>query len=364
MIAGMTYYQILWYFMIYSFAGWVIEVAFHAITLEKVVNRGFLNGPVCPVYGCGILLVLAVGNAAEALTGAAGELGYHTAGGNWSDMIFLFLGGMILATLVELIAGWALDVLFHTRWWDYSERPRNFHGYICLEFSVIWGVAAVLVVNTIHPLVRDRSVAAIPEHYGWYILLALYLLFAADVVVSVLVVIGLNKRLAEIDKVRQSMRVMSDRMSETIAGTTLTAAQKVQETEVQAALGKAELRDAMQEKIGEAKKTITGMRNEAEKTISGMRSDAENSLADRRAEYEQRLGELRAELQQRVEKAGRKVAATRYFGTGRLLRAFPQMASRDYKEILDRLKAAADNRVEKWDFDMKVTEEETKEKNR
>lgn len=60
MICGMTYYQICWYFLIYSFGGWIVEVVFHAVTLGKVVNRGFLNGPVCPVYGFGVLSVFAV----------------------------------------------------------------------------------------------------------------------------------------------------------------------------------------------------------------------------------------------------------------------------------------------------------------
>ena len=63
MIFGMTIYKILWFFMIYSVVGWMIEVSFHAVTMGKVVNRGFLNGPLCPVYGSGVLMVLAVLNA-------------------------------------------------------------------------------------------------------------------------------------------------------------------------------------------------------------------------------------------------------------------------------------------------------------
>ena len=93
MICGMTYYQICWYFLIYSFGGWVVEVIFHAVALGKVVNRGFLNGPVCPVYGFGVLSVFAMINTLQ-------SSGYQMSEG----MIFLF--GVILATVVELIAGW------------------------------------------------------------------------------------------------------------------------------------------------------------------------------------------------------------------------------------------------------------------
>ena len=102
----MTYYQICWYFLVYSFGGWVVEVIFHAVTLGKVINRGFLNGPVCPVYGFGVISVFAMINTLQ-------SSGYQMSDG----MIFIF--GVILATVVELIAGWLLDVCFHARWWDY-----------------------------------------------------------------------------------------------------------------------------------------------------------------------------------------------------------------------------------------------------
>ena len=91
MICGMTYYQICWYFLIYSFGGWGVEVIFHAVALGKVVNRGFLNGPVWPVYGFGVLSVFAMINTLQ-------SSGYQMSDG----MIFLF--GIILATVVELIA--------------------------------------------------------------------------------------------------------------------------------------------------------------------------------------------------------------------------------------------------------------------
>lgn len=89
MICGMTYYQICWYFLIYSFGGWVVEVIFHAVTLGKVINRGFLNGPVCPVYGYGVISVFAMINTLQ-------SSGHQMSNG----MIFLF--GVILATTVEL----------------------------------------------------------------------------------------------------------------------------------------------------------------------------------------------------------------------------------------------------------------------
>ena len=143
MICGMTYFQICLYFLVYSFGGWVVEVIFHAVALGKVINRGFLNGPVCPVYGFGVLSVFALLNTIQG------------SGRQMSDgMIFVF--GIVLATAVELVAGWLLDVCFHARWWDYSDKPLNFHGYICLEFSLIWGLAIVMVVKVFQKYVENQ----------------------------------------------------------------------------------------------------------------------------------------------------------------------------------------------------------------
>ncbi|MBP5753276.1 MAG: putative ABC transporter permease, partial [Treponema sp.] len=129
----MNFYDICWYFIIYSFIGWAIEVAFHAVTIGKIINRGFLTGPICPVYGFGMLAVLFI----MKLLPVNPETGQVN---TW----LIFLTGSVFTTLVELIAGWGLNKIFHARWWDYSNMPFNFHGYICLAFCIIWGLAVTL----------------------------------------------------------------------------------------------------------------------------------------------------------------------------------------------------------------------------
>ena len=166
MICGMTYFQICLYFLIYSFGGWVVEVIFHAVALGKVINRGFLNGPVCPVYGFGVLSVFALLNTIQG------------SGRQMSDgMIFVF--GIVLATAVELVAGWLLDVCFHARWWDYSDKPFNFHGYICLEFSLIWGLAIVMVVKVFQKYVEAHALHT-PATWEWIVKAVLYAVYLTD----------------------------------------------------------------------------------------------------------------------------------------------------------------------------------------
>ena len=127
--------QALCLFFVYSFLGWGVEVAFHAVSLGKLVNRGFLNGPVCPIYGFGMLGILTLLAPLE------------------NNLFWLFLGGMAVTTTIELVGGWALYKLFHTRWWDYSDLPMNLGGYICAQFSLYWGIGTLLMIKLVHPTV-------------------------------------------------------------------------------------------------------------------------------------------------------------------------------------------------------------------
>ena len=292
MICGMTYYQICWYFLVYSFGGWVVEVIFHAVTLGKVINRGFLNGPVCPVYGFGVISVFAMINTLQ-------SSGYQMSDG----MIFIF--GVILATVVELIAGWLLDVCFHARWWDYSDKPLNFHGYICLEFSLIWGLAIVLVVKVFPRYVENHTSSHADSLLGWVVLAILYAAYLADFIVTVAVIRGLNKKLTRLDKIRSDMRIVSDKISDTLATTTIETAQAVGEKKVQAALARAELRDS-----AELKK---------DKSLEMLRKK-------------------KAELQKEFDDLSNTITNHTIVGQGRIIKAFPKMKHRDYYELIQELK--------------------------
>ena len=292
MICGMTYYQICWYFLIYSFGGWVVEVIFHAVTLGKVVNRGFLNGPVCPVYGFGVISVFAMINTLQ------------SSGHQMSDgMIFLF--GVILATVVELIAGWLLDVCFHARWWDYSDKPLNFHGYICLEFSLIWGLAILLVVKVFQKYVENHTSAHADSILGWIVLAILYSIYLVDFIVTVAVIRGLNKKLTRLDKIRSDMRIVSDKISDTVANTTIDTAQAREEGRVQTALAKAELRE---------------------------------TAAVKKAQSVEKLRQKRTELQKEFDELSSSITNHTIVGQGRIIKAFPEMKHRYYHELIQELR--------------------------
>ena len=135
MLVPYSWFQILWYFYIYGFLGWCSEVAFAAVAHGKFVNRGFVNGPICSIYGFGVMSVLLV----------LGPLK--------SSFWLLFGGSVLFTSAIEYLTGWVLEKVFHDKWWDYSKRPLNIKGYVCLEFSVLWGLACVFVVDVFQPLV-------------------------------------------------------------------------------------------------------------------------------------------------------------------------------------------------------------------
>ena len=279
-----TFYDLCFFFVIYSIAGWIIEVVFHAVVKGVIVNRGFLNGPVCPVYGFGMISVILI---------------YNLIG---SDNTFVvFLEGVVFTTLIELIAGFILDKCFHARWWDYSKMPLNLNGYICAGFSLIWGLAVVFVVKLVHVFIYNVTSGLIPEKFGWPILIAVYAVFILDAPVTVLTLIGLNKKLEELDRISASIKRVSDRMTDNFGNTSLKVTQKAQESAVQASLAKAELRDA--------------------------RLESRESL------------ELRLkELQDKYETLRETVIRHRHFGAGRILNAFPDAKHRDYDQILTEIK--------------------------
>lgn len=160
-----TGYEQIWMFFIYSFLGWCLEVIYAAAGRKKFVNRGFLNGILCPVYGFSMVFMLVFMDSLK---------------GKW---FYLFLGCMIVGTVMELITGLALEKIFHLRLWNYSEKRFQAGGYICLTASLVWGMLGLLVVKFINPffLVVIRKVPGIP---GMVLMIVSLVIFAADTVTT------------------------------------------------------------------------------------------------------------------------------------------------------------------------------------
>lgn len=209
MLGTLSLYEIFAYFFIYAFLGWIAEVCFHAITRGEFANRGFLNGPLCPIYGVGVTLILLIL-------------------GEWAQKPWaVLLVGIALPTLLELIGGWAMEKFFHNKWWDYSDRKLNFKGYICLEFSILWGLAAVCVICVLHPGIK-WLVDLIKDPYATVVVSLLLAAFVADLIVTVLQLLKLNKKLKELDEVTKAMRLGSNAIGKKVAGAAMVVGEKVE----------------------------------------------------------------------------------------------------------------------------------------
>lgn len=132
----------LW-FLIYSFLGWAYESLLYTVSQKKPINRGFLNGPYCPIYGTGAVLNLLM-------------LGKIT------NPILLFFAGALADCALEYLTSWGMEKLFHARWWDYRKYPLNLNGRVCLYGALVFGAFSVALVLGIHPVVT-RLTQAVPD---------------------------------------------------------------------------------------------------------------------------------------------------------------------------------------------------------
>lgn len=132
----MWFFNMTLFFSIYSFLGWVCEVIYCSIPAKKFINRGFLKGPVCPVYGFGAMFVI-----------------YIMKWMNINSAILIFIFGGFIASIIEFIADILLEYVFHTRLWNYSDRKFNIKGRICLLNSTLFAILSVLLIKVIHPFI-------------------------------------------------------------------------------------------------------------------------------------------------------------------------------------------------------------------
>ena len=309
-------YQFLCIFFVYAFLGWCTEVSYAALQTGKFVNRGFLNGPVCPIYGFGVVIILAC------LT----PLKQH--------FILLFLGSVVLTSLLELVTGFVLEKLFHQRWWDYSDDPFNIGGYICLKFSIAWGLACLFVVDILHPTIQ-WVIALVPRGLGWVLLGVFAACMAVDLAATVSTIAKLNRKLEHIDQLAGRIREASNEFGENLADRVLDAAEKGADFKESVQDFKEGMEDWSEDVRGDLKENLDGARQAiAQYKVESelQRAERQQRRQQRRQELEQLFDSMRGELDGRV------------LGEGRLMKAFPQMRSTNHRQAMERLRRRRVNR--------------------
>ena len=176
-ILGISIWKLFAYFIIYSFIGYIIETLFGIATKGVWESRqSFLYGPFCGIYGIGAITITLLSR-------------YFN-----KNKLTLFVGGFLVGSVTEYTISFLVDTILHTKWWDYSNMPLNLNGYVCLLFSLIWGVFCVFIVDVFHPLI-DTLLSHIPFLVGIILVCILVIAGLADLYVTASGILKLNKRL-------------------------------------------------------------------------------------------------------------------------------------------------------------------------
>ncbi|WP_303867339.1 putative ABC transporter permease [Acetobacterium wieringae] len=167
------------YFILYAIIGWMCEVVYCSIPEKKFINRGFLNGPYCPIYGVGALIIIMF------------LMPYV------SDPILVFFIGIILTSTLEYITSWGMEKLFHAKWWDYSDHKFNINGRVCLLNSFLFGLLCVILMYVVHPIVNDL-VNSFSAFWIQVIATIAAVFFVSDLVESTRETASFNKKLGSV----------------------------------------------------------------------------------------------------------------------------------------------------------------------
>lgn len=272
-------------FIFWAFIGWGIEVCWMTLETGEYQNRGFLNMPICPIYGFGVIMVTVLFRPVS-----------HT-------VIPLFIVTSILCTAFELFVGLGMEKLFGARWWDYSHERYNYKGYICLKISILWGMGCVIVIRLVQPMV-EKFIDLMPVKVGLILILVWSVLIVIDLISSICAVNKLNNRLKQIDEISKIMLMSAVKIGENLSQETLDVKGKYDRF--------IEARDA---------KTLA-LKQRYEKIVSA----ADFKVSEWKEKYE---GLINA----------------RDRSVERLLKAFPHMRSISYSESMETLRKRLNNRI-------------------
>lgn len=191
-ILGVDLYHILAWMFLYSFMGWVWESCYVSIKQKKLVNRGFVTGPVCTIYGVGAVSVYLILRPLD------------------GNIVMLYFGGVVVATLLEYVTAVVMEKMFHTSWWDYSNNKFNFQGRICLGSSIVWGFFTLMMFEVLQPFV-EMVVGLVSEEKGQEILTVVMLLYAADFGFAMSTAMQLGEKL---DQLERAMADFTEKLQE------------------------------------------------------------------------------------------------------------------------------------------------------
>jgi uncharacterized membrane protein len=174
-------------FFFYSAGGWLLESIYCSIGEKRIINRGFLTGPLCPIYGtAALVMTILIYNPFK------------------DRPLIIFILGIVLCDIVEYLTSYIMEKLFSARWWDYTYEFLNIKGRICLKHTLYWGIISVAFVRVLHPAVENLY-AKINGEYLIYILIAVLAVFTLDVINAVRKALDIRKLQQKLSSLQESI---------------------------------------------------------------------------------------------------------------------------------------------------------------
>lgn len=338
----MIYTQAQWllFFFFYCFVGWIWESLYVSAKQRAWVNRGFLYGPLLPIYGFGAIIVLWLTLPVR----------------NTIPLIFLF--GMIGATILEYVTGAVMEQTFHMRYWDYSNQKFNLHGYICLSSSLAWGFFSVLLVKFIHIPIED-IILDIPTHLANIISLILVITFTVDTTKSVQSALDVKVLLREISENNAAIASLEEKL-ESVAENISESSEKFrtrieeleaetmehkrllkQKSELMAESRQAYLLDRINERRARKAHILALLKEKTEAFSSELETLLETGISEAEhakfSRYRIELADFKEGLE-RIELSVKTRKAKEYKKAASIIRRNPTASSKKFNESLHDLK--------------------------
>lgn len=326
-------------FFFYCFCGWVWESCYVSACQRHWVNRGFLQGPLLPIYGSGAIIILFVTLPVQ------------------DDLKLVWLLGMLAATALEYVTGAVMEKLFKVRYWDYSQHKFQLNGHICLSSSIAWGFFSILLVRFLHPPVA-RLLGRVPDWFVDPLALVLTAVFTVDVVRSTQAALDLRDVLTRLTEENEDLRRLA-RRAEVAAAFAEDDLRKFREkTEVEKRLLQARIEEGVeehrearearklrrQERLEEALRRHTVAKMEVLDTILDALETCQNRLETLSDAAEEHLEERRRDISETIEKVRERKQMVRtrttrmYQKSLRILRANPTAMAKEFAEAMETLR--------------------------
>lgn len=324
---GYTWVQLIFFFIIYCFFGWIIESTYVSVRTRKVTNRGFMRGPVIPIYGSGAMMML------------FSTMPFK----NWP--LLVFVAGTIGCSVLEFFTGVAMEAIFKVRYWDYSYRRFNIKGHICLFNSLCWGVLSLAMTYFVHKPIETLS-TKLPSKVLNITVLVWSVIFIVDLTLAFKAAFDLRNLIIKLEKAKDEMRLMTKRLDVMIAYANESFDERkirMGETVDNWAVGIEDRLDKFSDSFDAKIDSLTdGIEERFIKIKKAMEERPQNFAESMKAEFY----ELRGKFSVRKEKQPVRTTLKDWYMRS-MIKGNPSLSSYKFKDTVDHIKKRiADNNIE------------------